>query len=230
MSKPPITHLVIDTSSTDENYNGDCDYALVPMTPDYVEDLLWYKSEVARMHRADESLYSIELWDATPAYFRWNLQLETVQDVYGDSAADVPRGEPVLLTADPEFDQEDFQEVECRTVQAAEDEVWWTAYVKHTNVRIETAHVPRKVLLEIRKRFPCAERGTPPRRSVGVHPAVRQIHDLLYLDMRGRREFYNSDKVQDANTLSRIAEVVARYIPKPPPVKPDGPDRRTCPP
>ena len=32
MSKPPITHLVIDTSSTDENYNGDCDYALVPMT------------------------------------------------------------------------------------------------------------------------------------------------------------------------------------------------------
>jgi hypothetical protein len=67
MNKKPITHLVIDTSSTDENYNGDCDYALVPMTPDYVEDLLWYMGEVARMRRADECLYSIELWDATPA-------------------------------------------------------------------------------------------------------------------------------------------------------------------
>jgi len=215
MSKPPITHLVIDTSSTDENYNGDCDYALVPMTPDYVEDLLWYMSEVARMSRAEESLYSIELWDATPAYFRWNLRLETVQDACGDSAADVPRGEPVLLTADPGFTEEDFQEVECRTVQAAEDEVWWTTYVKHTNVRIETAHVPRKVLLEIRKRFPCAERGTPPRRPVGVHPAIRQIHDLLYLDMQGAREFYNPDKTWDADTLTRIAEVVARYIPRP---------------
>ncbi|MGB2829963.1 MAG: hypothetical protein WBD75_06425, partial [Phycisphaerae bacterium] len=69
MNKPPITHLVIDTSSTDENYNGDCDFALVPMPPDYVEDLLWYMGEVARMHRAEESLYSIELWDATPTYF-----------------------------------------------------------------------------------------------------------------------------------------------------------------
>jgi hypothetical protein len=215
MSKPPITHLIIDTSSTDENFDGDCDYALVPMTPDYVEDLLWYMSEVARMRRADESLYSIELWDATPAYFRWNLRLETVQDVYGESAAEVPRGEPILLTADPGLDQEDFQEVECRTVQAAEDEVWWTAYVKHTNVRIETAHIPRKVFLEIRRRFASAEGGTPPRRSVGVHPAVRQIHDLLYLDMRGERECYDPDKTWNADTLTRIAEVVARYIPRP---------------
>ena len=215
MKKPPITHLVIDTSSTDENYNGDCDYVLVPMTPDYVEDILWYMSEVARMRRADENLYSIELWDATPTYFRWTLRLETVQDIYGESAADVPRGESVLLTEDPRFAEEDFQEVECRTVQAAEDEVWWTAYVKHTNVRIETAHIPRKVLLEIRKRFPPADRGGSPRRPVAVHPAIRQIHDLLYLDVRGSQEFYNPDKVQDADTLTQIAEVVAKYIPRP---------------
>jgi len=215
MNKPPITHLVIDTSSTDENYNGDCDFAQVPITPDYVDDLLWYMGEVARMRRADESLYSIELWDATAAYFRWNLRLENVQDVYGESAADVPRGEPVLLTDDPGFEREDFQEVECRTVQAAEDEVWWTAYVKHTNVRIETAHLPRKVLLEIRRRFPCAERGGSPRRPVPVHPAIRQIHDLLYLDVRGSQEFYNPDKARDSHALVQIAEVVARYIPRP---------------
>ncbi|MGB2802051.1 MAG: hypothetical protein WBD52_07025, partial [Phycisphaerae bacterium] len=177
--------------------------------------LLWYMGEVARMHRAEESLYSIELWDATPTYFRWNLRLETVQDIYGESAADVPRGEPILLTTDPGFDEEDFQEVECRTVQAAEDEVWWTAYVKHTNVRIETAHIPRKVFLEIRKRFPPADRSASPRRPVPVHPAIRQIHDLLYLDVRGAEEFYSPHKIWDADTLSRIAEVVARYIPRP---------------
>jgi hypothetical protein len=48
-----------------------------------------------------------------------------------------------------------------------------------------------------------------------VHPAIRQIHDLLYLDLRGEQEFYNPDKVRDADTLVRIAEVVARYIPRP---------------
>jgi len=215
MKKPPITHLVIDTSSTDENFDGDCDFALVPMTPDYVEDLLWYMSEVSRMTRADESLYSIELWDATPVYFRWNLRLETIQDVYGESATYVPRGEPVLLIEDPRFAKDNFQEVDCRTVQAGEEEVWWTAYVKHTNVRIETAHVPKKVFLEIRKRFESTEGNTSPRRSVGVHPAVRQIHDLLYLDIRGEKECYDPHKNWDADTFDRIAEVVAKYIPKP---------------
>ncbi|MBE3109518.1 MAG: hypothetical protein IMZ46_03235 [Acidobacteria bacterium] len=178
-------------------------------------DLLWYMDEVTRLHRADDSVYNLECWDATPSYFRFNDRLEAIRDIYGDLAVDVPRGEPILLTADPGFKEEDFQRVECCTVQIATDEVWWTAYVKHTNVRIETARVSKKVLLEIWNRFPKEEGGPPARRSVPSHPAVRQIHDLLYLDMRGSRTFYDSDKVWNADTLTHIAEVVARYIPRP---------------
>lgn len=222
MSKPPITHLVIDTSSTDDNYNGDCDLALVPLTPEYVADLLWYMAEAARLHRADDSVYDLECWDATPSYFRFNDRLEEIRDIYGDLAVDVPRGEPILLTADPAFGEEEFQRVECQTVQVSGDEVWWTAYVKHTNVRIETARVSKKVLLKIQDRFPEEDRRYTGKRPVPPHPAVRQIHDLLYLDMRNSREFYNSEKAQDADTLTQIAEVVARYIPRPPPVKHDG--------
>jgi hypothetical protein len=44
---------------------------------------------------------------------------------------------------------------------------------------------------------------------------VRQIHDLLYLDMRGARAFYDPGKARDSNTLARIAEIVAKYIPRP---------------
>ena len=127
MSKPPITHLIIDTWSTDEDYNGDCDFALVPMTPAYVEDLLRYTDEAARMRRADESIYGVERWDATPAYFGWNQHLEALRDVNGDLAVDVPRGEPVLLAADPGFPEDAFHRVECQTVQAGKADVWWTA-------------------------------------------------------------------------------------------------------
>jgi hypothetical protein len=67
----------MDTSSTDENYNGDCDYALVPMTASYVADLLWYMDEVIRLHRADDSVYDLECWDGTPSYFRFNDRLES---------------------------------------------------------------------------------------------------------------------------------------------------------
>ncbi len=60
MKKHPITHLVIDTSSTNENDNGDCDYCLVPMTAEYISYLLDYMDEVRRMHRADNAVYSLE--------------------------------------------------------------------------------------------------------------------------------------------------------------------------
>lgn len=48
-----------------------------------------------------------------------------------------------------------------------------------------------------------------------VHPGIRRIHDLLYLDMQGSREFYDLDKNRDADTLAMIAETVAEYIPRP---------------
>ena len=127
----------------------------------------------------------------------------------------MPRGEPILLTADPGSKEEDFQRVDCCTVQVDKDDVWWTAYVKHTSIRIETARVSRKTLLGIWIRFPKEEGSSPARRPAPPHPAVRQIHDLLYLDMQGKRIFYNPDKARDSNMLTQIAKVVAKYIPRP---------------
>jgi hypothetical protein len=57
-----------------------------------------------------------------------------------------------------------------------------------------------------------------PTRRQTVHPALRQIHDLLYLDPTGGRPFYNPDKQWDAETLDAIAGIVARHIPIPGPV------------
>lgn len=48
-----------------------------------------------------------------------------------------------------------------------------------------------------------------------VHPLIRQIHDLLYLDMQDGRDFYNPDKQWDSHTMSMIADVVAEHIPWP---------------
>jgi hypothetical protein len=117
MSKLPITHLIIDTSSTNDDYNGDCDYCLIPMTVDYILYLLGYMDEVRRMHRADDAVYSLECWDGSFSFFRFNDKLEELRDVDGNLAVDVPRGEPILLTADPQFKEDDFQRVECQTVQ-----------------------------------------------------------------------------------------------------------------
>jgi hypothetical protein len=213
MNIEPITHLIIDTSSSNEDYNGDCDFCLVPlMTPGYVSYLLAYMDEIRRLHRTDIDVYGIECWDASPAYFRFNDKMETLRDIDGNPAVEVPRGEPILLTAAPRFSEEDYQRVECRTVEISKDDVWWTAYVKHSNIRIETAHVEKKTFLRIQRSLGIEESHRPSDAKT-VPPAIRKIHDLLYPDRKDGRKFYNPDKSWDADTIVAIARIVAEFIP-----------------
>ena len=218
MKKHPITHLIVDTSSTNENDNGDCDFCLVPMTAEYITYLLDYMDEVRRLHRADDAVYSLECWDGSPAYFQDNDRLQELRDIDGNLAGDVPRGEPILLAADPQFDEADFQRVECQSVQILSEDVWWTAYVKHTNIRIESAHIDKKTLLRIQRSLGVTQSCRPARQK-SSHPAIRRIHDLLYLDMQDGREFYNPEKSWDADTVAAVAEIVAEFIPRPPQIE-----------
>jgi len=215
MKKPPITHLIIDTSSSNEYDNGDCDYCLVPMTAEYLKYLLDYMDEIRRMHRADNAVYSLECWDGSPWYFRDNDKLGELRDVDGDLAADVERGEPILLAVDPKFNEDDFQRVDCMSVQILSDDVWWTAYVKHTGIRIETAHVEKKTLLRILRSLGGKREHVGRSKAKPVPPVARRIHDLLYLDMQDGRELYDPDKNWDSDTIAAIAEVVAEFIPRP---------------
>ena len=50
---------------------------------------------------------------------------------------------------------------------------------------------------------------------------VQRIHDLLYLDMRDGREFYNPAKARDADLIDVIADIIAEHVPRP--AKPDCP-------
>ena len=109
------------------------------------------------LHRADRHIYSLESWDATPLYFRDNDKFGNLKDIDGQPVDDFPRGEPIILSTDPEIADDDFQRVECQTVQVSHEDIWWVAYVKHTNIRIETAHISYKVLERVQRRFPPRE-------------------------------------------------------------------------
>ena len=226
MKKHPITHLIVGTSSSNEYDNGDCDYCLVPMTVEYISYLLNYMDEIRRMHRADNAVYSLECWDGSPGYFRDNDKFGELRDVDGDLAGDVPEGEPILLAVDPKFNEDDFQRVDCMSVQILIEDVWWTAYVKHTGIRIESGHVEKKTLLRIFRSLGGNWESRRHAKARPVPPTIRRIHDLLYLDTKDGRESYDPDRVWDADIMAMIAEVVAEFIPRPGAVHQD---RRTPP-
>ncbi len=211
----PMTHLIIDTSSSDEFNNAECDYVLVELTPEYVVGLLDYMDRVTQMHRTDKSIYCLKVWDYSPSYFNSTEKFEDLHDVYGNLAPEVPQGEPILLAADPKLPENCFQRVECQLVKITTDDVSWACYPKHTNLQIASSTVDKKTLLEIQRRFGVrgSRRQHDKRRT--VHPVIQRLHDLLYLDELNGRQFFNAEKNWDADTISAIAEVVAEYIPRP---------------
>jgi len=151
MRKKPTPHLIIDTSSSND-YLGDCDFGLIPLTPAYIKELLQYRNLVSFLHWADDRLYNLEYFDDTCRYFRDNDQLVGLNDIQGRPISKMPKGEPIILGSAPEITAYDFSEVECQTVSVGTQEIWWVAYIKHTNIRIETAHINCRVLEELQRR------------------------------------------------------------------------------
>ena len=47
-------------------------------------------------------------------------------------------------------------------------------------------------------------------KTIDYKAAMLELVDLLYLDVDGRKTFYNEDKERDAETIERVAAVVRR--------------------
>lgn len=212
MNPTPITHLLTDTVSSHEDYSGDCDLCLISMSAEYVSYLLAWMDKAAQIHGNDSSICDIRCWDGRPQYLRFNDKLEQLHNVDG-KPVDASLDEPVLLAADPGFAEKDFQRVECQTVHVSPDSIWWSACIKHTSIKIESAAIDKNTLLRIGESFGEVQPTSPA--TEPVHPAIQQIHDVLFLDTQDGQESYNADKTWDADTVAAIAEVVAEYIPPP---------------
>ena len=66
---PLLVAIVLDTHSTDPDFNGDCDYAVVRLTPELV-DQVRRRVELARQAgRQDDDLYELYFWGGTAEFY-----------------------------------------------------------------------------------------------------------------------------------------------------------------
>lgn len=159
-AKKEEIRLVLPVSSSDGDYNADCDYAFVRLTKNDVKAILKYRDlfEHVRNHSfcSDtlgngfklSSLVRMEFWDNSPRFF--SAAQETPEDCDFESChqwMEVPE------TWKP--DDSHLQRTECGCVTIWQDHIRWTARVKHVGIEIETGRIEwdqlEKMLKELKE-------------------------------------------------------------------------------
>ena len=151
--------IVLATDSTNPEFSGDCDYAVVRLTPEVV-DLVRRRVELAQQAgRQDDSLYELSFWDGTAEFYDSDVVAACQAAVGGDKAAQewlgglereghalVPGGAD-LATCKPQRTECDQMAVRCSPLSSDPHyEIAWSANPKHSDVCVTTKDLPLKAL------------------------------------------------------------------------------------
>ncbi|MBI2823134.1 MAG: hypothetical protein HYX69_00420 [Planctomycetia bacterium] len=129
-----------------EDYNADCDYALVDLTPALAKRILARMDLAARLHRDDISLHELYFWNAEAEFF------STPDDALTEQLPDASDGHVILpegleIPADC-FQRTEYDHMIVNTV-GEECEVFWRSSPKNVFIEITTASLPRELIEQI---------------------------------------------------------------------------------
>jgi hypothetical protein len=159
------TTIILGTHSTDPEFNGDCDYAVVQLTPELLEQI-HRRVEVARQARQqDDDFFELYFWGGTAKFYSGDL-IETCQEAVaaasgtdGDQAAQdwltkleqnghalIP---PTIDLAACQPQRTELDQMIVRRSSLSDDtlyEVAWIATLKHSDVCVTTSDLPLAAL------------------------------------------------------------------------------------
>jgi hypothetical protein len=136
-------NIVLGTWSS-EDFNADCDYALVALTPDLATRILQRMDVVERLQHDDSAVREVLFWDCSPEFFVQpeDEQLLELLPADGDSYQALPAGQQIPDDA--------FQRTEGAVLvigkHGQELEAHWRATPKHVAIYVSTASLPRSFI------------------------------------------------------------------------------------
>jgi len=141
--------IIIRATSSNENFNGGIDYAIVDITPELIRKIQSRQEMAKAAKQADGDFSRMTFYDYAARY------------VSASHGIDLPSDENVgVLPGGTVIDEDAHQRTDCDRMCVADDEVFWTCYPKHDNTAIETASLSVGEILEIAKENEVAECGT----------------------------------------------------------------------
>jgi hypothetical protein len=161
-------HLILNAHSSDPHYNGDCDYAVVELTPALVKQV---RSRVYLARQAaeqDSDLFELYFWGSSAEFFDHEI-LDACEEAIAtagrrrrnkaalDWLTDFEGREYAVVPAGVDLDAHEGQSTECDQVivqcsrysRGLEFSVFWTASPKNSGVDVTTADLPLKVIEEL---------------------------------------------------------------------------------
>lgn len=135
--------LLLLTTSSHAEANGNCDVAIVTITPALAQRILERLALFQTLHTQDGSLHQLRYWDNTVDYACMHKALEeevwrwTGQDVW-----DALNQEIVEMAGNFTIGQEYLQRVDCAQMVVTHDGAYWIAIPKHGDIHIRTASLP----------------------------------------------------------------------------------------
>jgi hypothetical protein len=158
-------HLILNAHSSNEHYNGNCDYALVELTPALAEKIRSRVALARQVAKQDSNLYDVCFWGSMAEFFDHNI-LEsclnaisgsTSDDAARDWLADFEQQGYALVPAGVDLDAHEAQRTECDQViirvasysHRLEFSVVWTASPKYADLDVTTSELPLTAMEEL---------------------------------------------------------------------------------
>jgi len=162
-------HLIFNTHSSNEHYNGDCECAIIELTPALAEQIRCRVALARQARQQDSDLYELYFWGSTAEFYG-----QDVIDACQEAVAAAARGRGRSKAARnwlAEFEQRDYavvpngvdfnahepQRTECDQMilrvgpssHRLEYAVVWTTSPKHSDVYVTTNELPLAVMEEL---------------------------------------------------------------------------------
>lgn len=154
--------IFLRTFSTNEDWNGDCDYAVVDVTPELAAIALRRVNRLNRIQAKDDPLVEMYYWDHSAVYFACFDWFEEIEDPQTRELVSgiIWNGDPWIETSHVEIPESAIPRTEGKQMIVRDDAIAWACYPKHSDVQITTAEVPLDVLKQ-------ALQSTPAKSSEG---------------------------------------------------------------
>lgn len=143
---PDVTNYIwLRTSSTNDNFNGDCDFARVDMSQALCAKILALHGELVRMRESHPEMNILELcaydYEAQWVSFGFDGADEISEQL--DKGPDFVIEREVSAQGFP-VDEKWFQRSECDRLVVTEYCIYWKCYPKHSDPVIESGTVTIK--------------------------------------------------------------------------------------